>query len=153
MISGSVTWATAGMPVFLKSSGAKVDGPEVLAAYLSWAGDHGIPDGIESGLNRLLEAMVAFAKVNAPWTDRTGEARRTLGGEVVIDGKHYVCVFGHGVDYGIWLEVSNNGQYGIVLRTQEVFSSKAAGIVAGEIDLELAGKGSKFRSSATGRFV
>lgn len=60
-------------------------------------------------------------KYDAPWTDRTGAARAGL----FTDKSHagslgagvHRIVFGHGVDYGIWLEVANSGRYQIIMPT------------------------------------
>lgn len=48
--------------------------------------------------------LESYAKLNAPWTDRTGHARQSLhGGVDVRDGQH-VLYLSHGMEYGIWLE-------------------------------------------------
>jgi hypothetical protein len=56
--------------------------------------------------------MESYAKQNAPWTDRTGNARNNLSGRAVIfdqDPDHYVVGvrLAHGMSYGVWLEVTN----------------------------------------------
>lgn len=153
MLKGSISWATSGIPTFLKGSGAEVSGPEMLAAFLDFAADEAIPEGAATGVHRLAAAMVAYARPNAPWNDVTGAARQGLHAEVIAEDRNYMAALVHGVDYGIWLEVRWNGRYAIILPTQEIFASKAAGIVAGEIALALEGRGSKFRSAETGRFV
>lgn len=56
----------------------------------------------------------AHMKNAAPWTDRTGDARRTLSTDVEKSPKQTVINFRHGVEYGIWLEVKNGGRYAIV---------------------------------------
>lgn len=56
-----------------------------------------------------------YAKTNAPWTDRTGAARTGLFTETVFPGKSYIIVFAHTVEYGIWLEVANSGDYQIIM--------------------------------------
>lgn len=52
---------------------------------------------------------------NAPWHDRTGNARAGLH----TSTEHHPMVrhsiiFAHGVDYGIWLEISHDGKYSII---------------------------------------
>lgn len=58
----------------------------------------------------------AWMRTNAPWTDRTTNARNGLFGMVIDDiGENvWLLVLSHSVSYGIWLEVRNNGQYAIV---------------------------------------
>lgn len=57
---------------------------------------------------------------NAPWTDRTGNARSGLYAEAERFAKHVVVIhLSHGVDYGIWLEIKNGGRYAIVAPTLE----------------------------------
>lgn len=60
-------------------------------------------------------------KAEAPWTDRTGAARTGLFTDkfhagTLGKGVHRI-VFGHSVDYGIWLEVANSGRYQIIMPT------------------------------------
>ena len=58
-----------------------------------------------------------YAKENAPWDDRTGDARDglTARGEQRLT-KYTIYLF-HTVDYGIWLEVRWDGKYAIILPT------------------------------------
>ncbi len=56
----------------------------------------------------------AYAKVNARWTDRTGNARQSLMGYADKDEIFTYLVIAHGVDYGKWLEMVHSGQYGIL---------------------------------------
>lgn len=99
--------------------------------------------GLESGLKDLefkaALAVLAYgdtasqklqneAQKNAPWTDRTGMARRQLNG--YVEDHTYrnivrVCL-AHGVDYGIWLELAHEKRFAIVqptidLKSQEIF--------------------------------
>jgi hypothetical protein len=54
-------------------------------------------------------------KTGAPWTDRTGNARSSLFTTPEISPGHsYGFVLGHGVSYGIWLEVRWSGRYATV---------------------------------------
>lgn len=68
-----------------------------------------------------------YARKNAPWTDRTGNARQGLfatysaGREAFLSssfggdgtGQH-VITLSHSVNYGIWLEVRWAGKYAII---------------------------------------
>jgi hypothetical protein len=56
-----------------------------------------------------------YMKTNAKWTDRTTNARNGLFVSVVRHGEDsWEMILSHGVSYGIWLEVLNNGRYAIV---------------------------------------
>lgn len=58
-----------------------------------------------------------FMRTNAPWTDRTGNARQGLFARAYRDGHGYVSVFYHTVDYGIFLELARSGQNRIIIPT------------------------------------
>ena len=62
---------------------------------------------VTSGLGYIASEMERYAKTNAPWTDRTGAARRGLHGYVLrISHTRYAAVIAHGrlVPYGGALE-------------------------------------------------
>lgn len=66
----------------------------------------------------LAPMMEAYAKDNAPWTDRTGNARQGLRGFVEEVSQTIVDIYiSHGMDYGIYLEVSFAGRYAILWPT------------------------------------
>ena len=62
-------------------------------------------------------SVVAYAKQHAPWTDRTSNARNGLYATAERGGDSFRIVLGHGVPYGIWLEVKNSGQYAVIKPT------------------------------------
>jgi hypothetical protein len=68
---------------------------------------------------RSQDDAINFAKPNAPWTDRTGNARSGLFTKVnVIDkGASFEMIVAHSVSYGIWLEVRFSGKYAIIKPT------------------------------------
>lgn len=63
----------------------------------------------------------AAMKLEAPWTDRTGNARAGLvaapkhSGTSAIGFAIHQIFFAHGVNYGIWLEIANSGKYQIIM--------------------------------------
>lgn len=59
------------------------------------------------------------ARANAIWEDQTGAARAGLRAEARNDGGIITMTLQHGVDYGFWLEVIQNGRFGIIQRTLE----------------------------------
>jgi hypothetical protein len=60
-------------------------------------------------------------KENAPWTDRTSNARQTLWAEVFAMSDVVVLAFGHGMDYGTFLELANQGRFAIITPALDVF--------------------------------
>ena len=62
----------------------------------------------------------AYAKQHAPWTDRTSNARQSLF--AVVDdlaGDVLALYLSHGMKYGKWLELANQGRYAIIMPTLE----------------------------------
>lgn len=56
----------------------------------------------------------SFMKANAPWTDRTGNARSGLKTTVRTDGDKVAIVLYHSVPYGPFLEVRWGGKFGVI---------------------------------------
>lgn len=77
----------------------------------------------QSGLDNFLQSVVqlhaprveAYARRNAKWRDRTGNARNGLRGIPESQkGGPYKIILAHGVPYGIYLEVRFSGKYAII---------------------------------------
>lgn len=60
-----------------------------------------------------------IAKSTAPWTDRTGDARKLLKGSVINDKDVIGFQLAHRVEYGKHLETANDGKYAILKPTIE----------------------------------
>lgn len=73
----------------------------------------------------------ANAKTNAPWTNRTGAARASLRGASTVKGASGEITISHGVDYGIWLEVANQGRYRIIPQTLQSTVADLQGRLSG----------------------
>ena len=58
-----------------------------------------------------------YAKINRPWTDRTGRARQSLVGWVETMADRTRIHIGHGVKYGIYLELAHEKKYAILQPT------------------------------------
>ena len=58
-----------------------------------------------------------YARKNAPWTDRSTNARNGLFAEASSAGSMHRITVGHTVPYGIWLEVRWSGRYAIIRPT------------------------------------
>lgn len=55
-----------------------------------------------------------WLKQNAPWTDRTGNARQTLHTIVSGNGSVIVITLSHGMTYGWHLETGHTGRFAIL---------------------------------------
>lgn len=64
--------------------------------------------------------MQSEAQKGGPWTDRTGNARKMLRGEIESAAEYIMTLYlVHGVDYGLWLEVAHGGQYAVIMDVLE----------------------------------
>lgn len=68
------------------------------------------------------EELEAYAKLNKPWRDRTGAAKALLTSNVEDLPDRIRITLSHGVDYGIWLELANDGNYSIIKPTINIKS-------------------------------
>lgn len=91
---------------------------DFIAGYLE-----SLPGRMAIGAAVVAEQMESYAKQNAPWTDRTGNARRTLSGFVVSDdaGSLLIGVAGH-MPYSPKLELFYGGRYSILAPTVDVYA-------------------------------
>lgn len=64
------------------------------------------------------------SKDNAPWTDRTGNARNSIYGVAPGNEDKIRAYHGIGVYYGVFLELANNGKYRIIWPTMEALKGK-----------------------------
>lgn len=106
--------------------------------------------GFQSGkeLNRKIEraakGVLAYhrphaeehMKHNAPWNDRTTNARNGLGARVRGGGKRVALVLFHSVDYGIYLELGTEdmSDYPIIIPTIDLFVPKVRTTLIGLLD-------------------
>lgn len=62
------------------------------------------------------DVATKWMKENAPWTDRTGNARSGLFSTTAYGLKrdHWELIMSHGIHYGIYLEVCNSGKYSVI---------------------------------------
>lgn len=83
--------------------------------------DETIEKGIDANLARFESIAESRMKDNAPWTDRTGNARNGLAASSGSEGDVHVLVLYGQVPYQIFLEVKNSGEYAIIWPTvQEI---------------------------------
>ena len=70
------------------------------------------------------DELLDYARANAPWTDRTGDARAGLETFAVIDNDSLEIALYHTMDYGQWLEVRWGGKYAIIIPTVETMGGR-----------------------------
>ena len=69
--------------------------------------------------------MERWAKENAQWTDQTTHARLFLNSKVRwINTNTLMVSLSHTVEYGIYLELANEGKYAILERAIQEFAPK-----------------------------
>lgn len=85
---------------------------------------------VEEEALQLAQEILDYAQTNAPWEDRTGDARRLLDVDVSEDGEAIIIQLYHQVDYGLWLEVIQNGRFAIIMPTLERFSGRVIEVSA-----------------------
>lgn len=95
------------------------------------------PEKLDAAIGALMTHESAdvqdYMRSNAPWTDRTSNARNGLFAvyRKADDGKHTIIAY-HTVPYGIWLEIAHSGRYAIIVPTLE---TKAPDVFRGVIKL------------------
>ena len=96
--------------------------PSELATAVERYGDR-VLVAVAAVAQRVATEMQNQAKADAPWTDRTGNARTGIFGTSEADfAARVVTIYlSHGatIDYGIWLELAHSGTYGVIMRTME----------------------------------
>lgn len=65
-----------------------------------------------------------YAKTHRRWTDRTGHARQRLTGWVEIMMNKVRIHIGHGVNYGVYLELAHEKKYAILQETVNAMSQE-----------------------------
>lgn len=76
-----------------------------------------IKKGADEAADQLKDEMVSWMQTNHPWENDTGDAEKGLKGAVVKDDTRTVIWIGHGVPYGIWLELMQNGRFAVLQPT------------------------------------
>ncbi len=99
----------------------RIDIDGVLAGLVRYATD--MTACVESAGRNAASGMEDYAKNNRPWTDRTGNARRTMEGVCAWNqqGQFVVGVEGH-MPYSVFLELGYGGKYSILAPTVHHFA-------------------------------
>jgi hypothetical protein len=98
---------------------------DTMAAGLIWLAES---PGERAGevMDEYAPMIEDYAKNTAPWNDRTGAARDEL--RVNVRDNEYSGMFylelEHGMDYGYWLEVIQNGRFAVIMPTLETFADE-----------------------------
>ena len=102
-----------------------------MSANIEWSGVQRVRQGMMTYKEKVRGAIVAvaqywsavfetYAKENAPWTDRTANARQSLHTWIKELANDTVELYlSHGVEYGVHLEGSHAGKYSVVWPTIE----------------------------------
>lgn len=91
---------------------------------------------LSNQLSEFAKECEAYMKANAPWEDRTGDARSEL--TAAADGNEVKGTLGivlaHGVDYGVFLEFKYGGRDAIIGPTMEVMGPQLMARMSGLLD-------------------
>lgn len=69
---------------------------------------------LRAGMAKGASDVQSHARRNAPWTDRTSNARNGLFAKDYQEGKKVGIVLYHTMEYGKWLEVRWGGRYSTI---------------------------------------
>lgn len=72
--------------------------------------------------------MQSYMRDNAPWVDRTGQARQRLTATAFKVSSGYQIALAQGVDYGVFLELAHEKRFAII---QPTITSEGPRIMAG----------------------
>lgn len=96
---------------------SQIHGVQAVIRELHKVEDHAYHH-ITARMDRLALKVQNQAKTNRPWTDRTGNARRSIMGHASRESLyHWAATLAIGVYYGKYLELSNGGKYRIIRPT------------------------------------
>lgn len=100
---------------------------DVMAATMA----NRVHDAMQEGADELQ----VYAQSNAPWADRTGAARDGLTAEVdfELDTGEVVITLYHTVDYGLWLELIQDGRFAIIMPALEALGPQIINRAGGEV--------------------
>lgn len=65
-----------------------------------------------------------YMKINAPWKDRSSNARQTLNVTVDKSKDRTELILAHGMEYGIYLELAHSGAWAIINPTLDLYGPK-----------------------------
>ena len=65
-----------------------------------------------------------YMKINAPWKDRSSNARQGLNVTIEKSKDRTELILAHGVEYGIYLELAHSGVWAIINPTLDLFGPR-----------------------------
>lgn len=96
---------------------------EVLANLYKWATEKRA--GVDAVSKVTASNMQNFARLNRPWKDQTGNARAGLNGGSYWENAEILKIYiAHSMEYGVFLELANSGNYAILEPTIREFQDK-----------------------------
>lgn len=96
------------------------DGIGPVLDYMAISVGSNIAQAMEQGR----EEVELYAKQNAPWSDRTGEARNGLTASVSTNGGEVILELAHTAEHGWWLELIQDGRFAIIMPTLELLGPR-----------------------------
>lgn len=97
--------------------GVQWHGLEASGAYLAGMAQEITGGATQALIEQLAEQAEDRMKLQAPWEDRTGEAREGLTAVVDSDADTYRIHLGHTAEHGIFLETMQGGRFQIIQPT------------------------------------
>lgn len=107
----------------------------------AWFGTGAFTSNAEEVFQQAAGAILEYARANAPWADRTGDARNGLQVDVYTEGNSVILDLYHTIDYGLWLEVIQNGAFAIIMPTLENFAPLVFADAGGRVTSTETGSG------------
>ncbi len=98
-----------------------INPPEQAFGGLYDAWTQQIYNAVYALLVRMAPRIENWMKENAPWTDRTGNARQSLWTTVIPQMTEIILILAHGVEYGKFLEHCNAGAYSVIAPALDEF--------------------------------
>jgi hypothetical protein len=120
---------------------------------IKWSGDDEMRRNMQEYERRVMAAIneiarlfapiiETYAKENAPWTDRTALARNGLRGYTSnepadgypveeVAAQIVALYLSHQMDYGIYLELANQGAYAIIMPTLQTHEAQIKAMLDG----------------------
>ena len=81
-------------------------------------------DAMKQACKETASEMQAYSRANAPWRDRTGNARAGLTGSWGLNQYVYYIKLSHSVSYGVYLELGYEKRFEIIDPTMNKLSGR-----------------------------
>lgn len=105
----------------------------VFDGIMAWFLGPNLEDNAEEAFEDAALDILEYAKQNAPWLDRTGMARAGLDVQVTRSNGQIILELYHTVEYGLWLEVIQNGRYATIMPTLEQYAPRVYSSVGARV--------------------